>query len=269
MIQKDLFNDYSNISPPLRYPGSKYRAAKYIIPYFPKIIDEYREPFFGSGAIFFTLPKVSESWINDIDQDLMITYKIMSEFDLREKLISMIKQINPTRDFFEKVKLMKPQNDLEIAYKYFVINRMAYSGIMKQPNFGFHPIKSVQPDKWPSRIREAGEKLKNVKMTSLHYRELLLAEPVNKNLFIFLDPPYFSADQKRAYLHSFTEMDHIELLELLKAAKYKFCLTYDNCDKIKSMYSWANIHEKNWMYHTANSKKTTRKIGKELIITNY
>ena len=56
---------------------------------------------------------------------------------------------------------------------------------------------------------------------------------------------------------------------LLKRTKYYFCLTYDNCPEIKEMYSWAKIHEVEWMYHTANSNETTRKKGKELIITNY
>jgi DNA adenine methylase len=86
---------------------------------------------------------------------------------------------------------------------------------------------------------------------------------------LFVDPPYFKADQTRAYLHSFKLEDHLELMESLKKTPHKFCLTYDNCDEIKSLYSWANIHEIDWMYHTANSNVTTRKIGKELIITNY
>ena len=58
-------------------------------------------------------------------------------------------------------------------------------------------------------------------------------------------------------------------MEELKKSKHKFCLTYDNCNEIKDLYKWANIHEYNWMYHTANSNATSRKMGRELIITNY
>ena len=93
--------------------------------------------------------------------------------------------------------------------------------------------------------------------------------PSDKKVWLFIDPPYFKADQKRAYLHSFTRADHLQLLEVLKKTKHLFCLTYDNCEEIKELYSWAKIYERGWMYHTANSNVTTRKMGRELIISNY
>ena len=36
---------------PLRYPGGKSRAAKYLISQFPYDIIEYREPFLGGGSV--------------------------------------------------------------------------------------------------------------------------------------------------------------------------------------------------------------------------
>ena len=35
---------------PLRYPGGKSRAIKFLKDYFPKDFMEYREPFFGGGS---------------------------------------------------------------------------------------------------------------------------------------------------------------------------------------------------------------------------
>lgn len=262
-------NDYDKVAPPLRYPGSKFRAAKHILPFIQYDYDEYREPFFGGGAIFFKLPLVKVNWINDIDKNLMTTYKVIADNEKRRILQERVKRVEPSKEYFEKLKYMDYKEEIDIAFQYFVINRTAYSGIMNKPNFGFHKTKSVQPDKWPLRIEEAGEKLKSAKITSLHYREVITAEPKGKNVFMFIDPPYYKADQKRAYYHSFTENDHFELLELLKNTTYKFCLTYDDCAETRDMYSWANINGKRWMYHTANSNQTTRKEGKELVITNY
>ena len=55
--------------PPIRYPGSKYRAAKHITPFLNLIhYDEYREPFLGGGAIFFVQPLAKYTWLNDIDK---------------------------------------------------------------------------------------------------------------------------------------------------------------------------------------------------------
>ncbi len=256
--------------PFLRYPGSKYNASKYIMPFWDSIeFNEYREPFLGSGAIFFKMPKVEYSWLNDIDDDLINCFSIIANEKTRLDLIKKIENLKPSKELFDDIKNTKPINSIDKAYRYFLINRMAYGGIMNKPNWGFHPTKSVQPDKWGDRIMQAGIKLEdNVKITKKSYLDVINAESNNK-VWLFVDPPYFKADQKRAYAHSFNYKDHIELLNSLKKTKHYFCLTYDNCEEIKELYSWANIYEIEWMYHTANSKVASRKMGKELIISNY
>ena len=40
-----------SLKTPLRYPGGKSRATKYLIPKMPKDITEYREPFLGGGSV--------------------------------------------------------------------------------------------------------------------------------------------------------------------------------------------------------------------------
>lgn len=263
---KKVFID--KVSPPIRYPGSKFRAAKYILPYLETPHNEYREPFLGSGAIFFTKQKVENNWVNDLDEQLITTFEVIENEEKRVSLINMVQEFIPNKENFELLKKQAFTDPIDIAYRYFVINRTSYSGIMNKPNWGFHPIKSVQPKSWPKRINDAGIKLKGTRITNLDFSDVI-TEKSSNNVLLFVDPPYFLADQKRAYFHHFLLKDHIRLMELLKESNYKFCLTYDNCSEIKELYKWANINEYNWMYHTANSNTTTRKMGKELIITNY
>lgn len=268
--QLSLFNsEVEKVQPPLRYPGSKFRASKHIMPYIKEVNHtEYREPFFGGGAIFFVKNKADINWINDIDSQLITTYQVISDINKCEELLNRLEDIKIDKESFNQLRDWEPKSEIDIAFKYFVINRTSYSGIMNKPNFGFHPTKSVQPHKWPERIKKASEKLRNTQITNLHFRDII-TEPSNNEVLLFLDPPYYKADQKRAYRHSFLEKDHQELLELLKCTNFKFCLTYDDCPEIRELYSWANINQKEWMYHTANSNNTTRKKGSELIITNY
>lgn len=258
------------VRPFLRYPGSKYNATKYIEPFWSGVnFSEYREPFLGSGAVFFKMPKVQLSILNDLDVDLINCFKAVQDKDLLMKLKRDVVDVLPSKDWFNKLRETKPETNYDNALKYFLINRTAYSGIMKLPNWGFHEKKSVQPIKWPERLDKAHEKLhKNVLLTSNHFRDII-DRPSNNKVWMFIDPPYFAADQKRAYLKYFNLNDHLELAEHLKNTNHKFCLTYDNCNEIKELYKWANIYEIEWMYHTANSNVTSRKKGKELIITNY
>lgn len=44
-------NEAKLIKSPLRYPGGKSRALKFLTQFLPKDIDEFREPFFGGGSL--------------------------------------------------------------------------------------------------------------------------------------------------------------------------------------------------------------------------
>ena len=258
------------VQPPLRYPGSKFRAFKYIKPYVDFVEhDEYREPFLGSGAVFFQKDKVKYNWLNDYDKDLMNFYQVIQNIELCSKMGDEVSTVLPTKEWFTDIKNSNPNDAYDRAKRYFLINRTAYSGIMNLPNWGFHKTKSVQPDKWANRLNVASQKLQNVMLSNCDYEQLIIAPSKGESTLIFLDPPYFAADQKRAYVKSFDYDDHVRLSEILKKCKHKFILTYDDCDEVRKLYSWAHIHPIEFMYNTANSVVTTRKIGKELIITNF
>jgi len=258
------------IMSPFRFPGSKGRAVKYIRPFWEKIKhDEYREPFFGSGAVFFAKPKVKYNWVNDIYEELVITLKVMADPISRAELIRRVTSEIVTKERFEEMKNWKPSSSIEIAHRFFYINRTCYSGIMNKPNWGYHPKKSLPPSKWGKRIELAGRKLEGVKITQLDFSEVIRAPPVGRTVFMFIDPPYYHSDQKRAYEYHFSIKDHYRLCKMLKETPYYFCLTYDDCYEIRKMYSWANIHPVSWRYHTANARVASRKMGRELIITNY
>ena len=260
----------STIRPPLRYPGSKYNALKIIKNFLPEEkIESFCEPFFGSGAFFFKLINCNESHINDYDHNLINFYKIIKNTKLRKELIKNVSKFRPSKKEFNSLRSKKFKNKFDQACQYFIINRTAYSGIMNRPNWGYHPKKSVQPLKWGNRIESSGRKLKDAKLTSFDFRLFFKKKLFKKKTFLFIDPPYFKADQKRAYFKSFTEEDHMDLSKILKNLDNKFLLTYDNCREIKKLYAWANVSEVSWRYHTANSNNTSRKMGNELIIKNY
>lgn len=100
--------------------------------------------------------------------------------------------------------------------------------------------------------------------------------------FLFIDPPYFNADQDKFYTFSFTRDEHFRLADILHnhRNRIKFLLTYDNSPEIRNLYRWAaGMYDKQWNY-TINrtddqrkngdkEKKGTRYQGKEVFIVNY
>lgn len=257
------------IRSPFRFPGSKAQALKFLMPIWENFGHvEYREPFVGGGAVFFAKVKSRYNWLNDIDPDITTTYKVMSNPKKRVELIKMLNGIQVDREKHTEIKNMVPTDDVEIAFKTYYLSRTSYSGIINKAAWGYHPKKSVPPSRWAQRIEEAGKKLEGVKITNYDFTKVINANGDNK-VFMFIDPPYFNADQKRAYTHAFELEDHLRLEKTLRNTDHAFCLTYDNCDEVKDLYSWANITEVSWRYHTANANKAKRKMGMELIITNF
>lgn len=254
---------------PFRYPGGKFYALKFIIPFlnsYPH--DEYREPFVGGGSVFFGKPKVKHNWLNDLEGDIIETYKAFQNNKRSEQLIERvsIEIANPERH--AEIKKLQPETEDDIAFRTYYLNRTSYSGIIHKPAWGYAIGASSPPQNWPRFIKGANLKLDEVDLTSLDFSEVILAPPRGKKLLMYLDPPYFLADQKRAYTKSFKLDDHLRLEKMLRSLPHAFLLSYDDCLQIRELYSWAHIYEKTWFYNTANSSGP-RKVGKELFITNY
>jgi DNA adenine methylase len=122
---------------------------------------------------------------------------------------------------------------------------------MKHQNcyWGYGEKYSMRPENWPRNIRRTSDKLQNVKITNLDFEKVI--ESVPDESFLFIDPPYFNADQDKFYAHSFSKDDHFRLCQILNRHKQriKFLITYDNSDTIRELYDWAlEIHDKEWNY---------------------
>ena len=86
----------------------------------------------------------------------------------------------------------------------------------------------------------------NEKITNVDYQQVV--EQEGKNVFIFLDPLYYSATSSALYgkngnLHK--NFNHERLASVLKKSKHEWLITYDNSPFIKKLFSFANIKEWN------------------------
>ncbi|HDR7760936.1 TPA: DNA adenine methylase [Bacillus cereus] len=276
--------DKKEINSPFRYAGGKFYARKLILEQLPKH-DFYIEPFAGGASIFFAKPKATTSWLNDIDEELINC--LINIRDNVEDLIEFLEGIPAKKELHGYYKNeFKPKNSLERAGRWYYLNRTSYSGIMNMKNcyWGYGEKYSMRPENWPRHLRKCSSKLQNVIITNLTYREVIDQAP--DGAFLFVDPPYFNADQDKFYTHSFIKDTHYELEEALRfnSDRLKFLLTYDNTQEVRDMYWWCNILEKEWNYTISRTddqtkkkdesqeeikKKGTRSKGKEIFMLNY
>lgn len=258
------------VKSPFRYAGGKFYALKHILPFIECVPhDEYREPFVGGGSIFFAKKKARYNWINDLELELIKVYQTFADKALALEVIDKLKHEVATKERHAEVKEWNTKKLIEEVYKTYYLNRTSYCGIINAPAWGYKEGKSSPPQNWGNFILGVNPKLKDVKITSWDFSELIDAPKIGNTVLIYLDPPYFKADQKRAYTKPFGLNDHIRLAEQLKQTSNLFCLSYDDVEEVRDLYSWAYIHERKWLYNTANIKGEPRNLGSELVITNY
>lgn len=271
----------SAINSPFRYAGGKFYARKLILEHIPHHTS-YVEPFVGGGSIFFAKPKVEFNWLNDADPDLINTFLIIQRRP--QELIDSLKNEEALKERHSWYKNeFKPSNDLEKARRWYYLNRTSYSGIMNPKNcyWGYGDKFSMRPENWPRSILKTSKKLPDVKFTNLDFETVIDGAPDGS--FLFVDPPYFNADQDKFYTFSFKKEDHYRLSDCLKrnSERLNFLLTYDNSPEIRDLYSWANaMLDKEWNYTISRTddqtkdksqapEKSSRYKGKEVFITNY
>lgn len=266
------------INSPFRYPGGKFYARKLILEHLVPH-ECYIEPFAGGASIFFAKKKASRNILNDADPALINCYLAIR--DHVEEMIGLLDGIPATKENHHYYKnVYNPTNNLERAFRWYYLNRISYSGIMNMQNcyWGYGDKYSMQPKNWPTHLRRCSTKLQGVELTCLDFEQVITQAP--DNAFLFIDPPYFNADQDKFYTHSFDRASHQRLARILHQHRHrlKFLITYDNSPEVREMYFWSNhILEKEWNY-TINrtddqTKKTTDKgkryMGREIFILNY
>jgi DNA adenine methylase len=265
------------IKSPLRYPGGKSKTAKLIVKLFPEF-SEYREPFFGGGSLFFNIKQTLQNkkyWINDLYFELYKFWE-MCQKDLQSvinKIEEWREKYKDGKELYEFLLSNREQfNDIEIAAFFFILNRITFSGTSESGGYSDQAFRLRFTRSSIERLKKIQGIFEDVKITNKDYKEVINID--GEDVFMFLDPPYFSAEKsglygKKGNMHK--GFDHKEMSELLKENKHKWLITYDDSEHIRNLYSYANIIEcdyyysmKNWVKNKGESLK-----GKEIIITNF
>ena len=93
------------LKPLIKYTGGKYREYEKIKQYFPKNFNNYYEPFFGGGGIFFRLHNENllngEKHVNDFSNSLMEFYQSVSSVTFEKELIKISDAWDFIREFGE------------------------------------------------------------------------------------------------------------------------------------------------------------------------
>ena len=270
-----LIKTKKEIKSPLRYPGGKSRAIKQILPLIPRF-KEFREPFIGGGSVFIAVKQRITSQaifkINDLNYDLYCFWKIAR--DRNEDLVRTVKEFKENypngKELYIILKENPGTNEFDRAVRFFILNRITFSGLADSGGYSQQAFEKRFTISSINRITKIKPILKNVIITNEDYEKVVLEK--GKDVFIFLDPPYWKATKKRLYgksgdLH--LSFDHERFAEVMRECPHKWLITYDDSDTIRKLFNFANITEWELQYGMNNYMQSSAKKGKELFISNY
>lgn len=161
----------------------------------------YLEPYFGSGAVFFSKTPVKIETLNDINGDIYNYFRV-----IRENAAALAKQIEMTpysREEYEKCfkEISDDDDPIEQARKFAVRCWFGFgsSNVYKNGFRSSQSRRSPQTTKqWnvlPDRILRSAERLKNAQIERLDAIELIRRYDT-PDVFIYLDPPYLPGIRK-------------------------------------------------------------------------
>lgn len=273
-----------------RYPGGKSKLSHMILPRIASVLEsdqslEYREPFFGGGSIGLKMLDLSDNqlWINDYDFGIHCVWN--SVINKPDDLKNLIMGFTPSVDEFYRMKSVLLTNDrhhltddekVEYGFYKIAIHQTSYSGLGTKSGgpLGGKEQKSKydiacrwSPEYMCKKIdmyhkKFARKTLRESTCTCSDFSRLIL--DTDAKAFIYLDPPYYVKGNE-LYQCGFDEEDHIRLAHHLRETQHKWLLSYDHCEEIEKLYSWANVEYVSKVNYSINTSRNKQ----ELLISNF
>lgn len=264
---------------PLRYPGGKTKTTDILLKHVPNF-DEYREPFVGGGSMFCALKEMypkKKFWINDLYKELYWFYKECRYHpnDVINAIRTLKYENIDGKYLFSMARERLEAKDVPLFMKaayFFIINRTSFSGTTLSGGFSQLAYDKRFTESSINRLEDFVRILKpRLRITNYSYERVISKE--GKNVFIYLDPPYAIENEslygKNGDLHK--NFDHVKFADDLKKCEHKWLITYNDCEYIRNLFSFADIipFEATYGMKNVNKENINQKGNKEIIIKNF
>lgn len=218
----------------MKYPGSKWSIADWIISFFPEH-HSYLEAFFGSGAVLFNKPRSNIETVNDLDGNVVNLFEWIRKDP--ERLAYEIYFTPYARQVYEDAFTLVPEDSLGKAVNFYIRLNMGHGFRTNGEKVGWKNDvqgreRAYAAKDWvklPEKIMQAAERLRGVQIENRPAVELIKRFNHPKVL-VYADPPYVLGTRHgKQYRYEMEDKDQNELLDVLLEHKGPVLLSgYDN-----------------------------------------
>ena len=265
--------------PVIKWSGSKRSQCEDILEYFPQTINTYYEPFCGGCSMLMGLMNsdifVKRYVCSDINKDLIALWEKVkySPDEIYESYVKLWEELNKDNDIYRKRKFFEEQRDIynktHDPLVFFFIMRTTTNGMPRynqkgEFNNSFHVTRNgIKPELLKPILTEWSVKLRknNVEFVHRSYEEIL--GEVKEGDFIYMDPPYISANSM--YMRGTMNFaDFFNFLKLLRNNNINFALSFDGkSGNVDNTYNIPNDCYKRHLYIKSGNSSFKRTIGKD------
>ena len=271
------------VAPVVKWVGGKRQLLDEIKLLLPKHITSYCEPFFGGGAVLFSLqPK--KAIINDLNSDLISMYEVIRD-NVEELILDLQKHKNTPEYFYamrdrdRNKKAYDNMTKIERASRLLYLNKTCYNGLFRVNTAGefnspFGHYKNPTIVNAPV-LRAVNKYFQANTIEFCNEDFATILAKVKKGTFVYLDPPYDPVSDTSSFTGynkgGFDREEQIRLkncCEELNRRGIKFMLSNSATDFIKNLYreyTIAVVKAK----RAINADPNKRGEIEEVIITNY
>ena len=279
----------------ISYIGGKARISKWIVPYIPRDIETYVEPFSGMFWVFFKMdlnhyPNLKTVVYNDFNGLNSNLFSCCKEYDRMWDEMSKYPcqqlgvEDTPTtyeemfneyqKEVFHSGITITDDNKFEVAAKYVYVLTQIFSG-SKPETSSYMDYKG----KYRCKVLIFMDKLKDKKYRS-HFDKITFVENMDfqeviekydsEKTYFYVDPPYWKTENYYSN-HDFDRNDHERLADSLKSISGKFSLSYYDFPILRV---WFPKHEYVWEMKefakaAAAKSGVKQNMGEELLVMNY
>lgn len=278
----------------LSYIGGKSKIGKWIVPFYPKDMETYVEPFGGMFWCFFNMDLTQYSNLKEVVYNDFnpLNYNLFQCMQTPELLLEEINNLscqergvevtpNEYKELFTRFQSEIFNENFKVQpYDYLTAAKYAY--VLTQVFSGSKPETSSFIDlkgKYKSKFLTFRDKLSNPKWIEHFVRitkvenmdfEELITKYSSPTTYIYLDPPYWRTENYYSN-HDFDSSDHERLANSIKNSQSKFSLSYYD---FPQLHEWFPEDEYRWerkeFSKAAGAKKGQGQTkGEELLIMNY
>lgn len=276
--------DKLKISPFVKWAGGKKQLLDRLEERMPETYGQYYEPFIGGGALLLDVqPK--NAIVNDVNEQLLNVYRqLKADAEAVISILNGLDAVECNKEHYLKMraeynkKIAAHILDAECAALTIWINKHCFNGLYRVNSKGLFNVpynnKVGGASMSEENLRGIGAYLNSGDIEIREGDFEAACADVRAGDFVYFDSPYIPVSETASFTDytkdGFSYEDHRRLADLfrrLDAAGVKIMLSNHNVDLVYELYDGFKIEAVD--VKRAINRDASKRVGKEVIITNY